>query len=299
MSRLYDFLQKANTAPGMEDSNPASSEVRQVLAVLNMPTPPPGDTQPEVPKSVEVEQVQIRPAARLVVHTDPGGPTADRFRLLRVRLRELARAGSLRTLLVTSPLPQDGKSTVALNLATALAEGGARRVVLIDADLHASTLERQLGLQGHPGLTECLRDGRNPIDAVRRVEPLGFFLLHHGQAPGNPSELLQTAPFSALLQSLSSRFDWILIDTPPVLALTDALSMSRHVDASLVVARAGRTPREAVDEAVMLLGRKQVMGVLLNGVEHLQKGYSNYDRYYARKKSAGRPPAEYGDREPG
>ena len=91
-------------------------------------------------KDIEVEQVEVLPESRIVFHNEPRSPGADRFRYLRMRLRELWDAGKLRSLLITSPLPQDGKSTIALNLATALAEHGKRTVLLIEADLHHPTL---------------------------------------------------------------------------------------------------------------------------------------------------------------
>ena len=230
----------------------------------------------------EPVRVEIGPAARLVVHTDPGGAAAARFRLLRVQLRGLSHKASLRSILITSATPQEGKSTVALNLATALAEGGSRSVLLIDADLHRSNIERVLGLKARPGLAECLGRSQNPDQFVTRLDPLGWHLLPHGEAPGNPSELLQTAPFAGLLQDLLRRFEWILVDSPPVLPLADAVSLSRHTDASLVVARAGQTPRAAVEETVSLLGERCVLGVLLNGAESIGKGYSKYYRYYKR-----------------
>jgi protein-tyrosine kinase len=191
--------------------------------------------------------------------------------------------GKLRSLLITSALPQDGKSTVALNLATVLAQGGKHTVLLIEADLYHPSLAQRLGLRARPGLAECLESGLDPISAIRRLEPLHCYLLQAGEYHGNPTELLQSDLLPGVLQRLSPYFDWILIDTPPVAPLTDALLISQHVDGCLLVVRADRTPREAVEEAIKLLGTKRVLGILFNGAEGLNRLYSKYYGYYGKK----------------
>ena len=271
------------------------SESRQILSVLL----PEGGGHPETPEkcseflNIPVEEVHIDPASRIVSYTDPSSPGADRFRFLRMRLRELWNTKKLRILLITSPLPEDGKSTIAMNLATALAEGGKRSVLLIEADLHRSPLTGQLGLKGGPGLGECLEGGLNPLSAVRRLEPLGWYLLTAGQPQRNPTDLLQGDALSVVMQKLSPHFDWILIDSPPVNPLTDALSLGRQANASLLVARAGRTPSEALEKAITLLGRQHVLGVVLNGVEEVDRLYSGYYTYSGNNNgSISRGPTE-------
>jgi capsular exopolysaccharide synthesis family protein len=200
-----------------------------------------------------------------------------------MRLRELKAAVNLRKLLITSPLPQDGKSTVALNLATALAEGGKRSVLVIEADLYHPTLAQRLELPIRPGLGECLEKGLDPLSAIRHLEPLGWYLLAAGESSANPTELLQSEALAQVLQRLSSHFDWILFDTPPVAPLTDAVSLSRHVDASLLIVRAGCTPQESVKEALAALGQKHVLGIIFNAAEGLNRLYSEYYGYYEKK----------------
>jgi capsular exopolysaccharide synthesis family protein len=228
---------------------------------------------------ISVEEVQVQPGSRIVVHTDPGSAGADRFRFLRMCLRELWSAGKLKSLLITSPLPQEGKSTIALNLATALAEGGKRTVLLIEADLHRPTLTEQLGLERRAGLADCLEGSLSPFSALRRLEPIGWYLLPAGETRRNPTELLQTEAFAGVLQKLSPHFDWILIDSPPVIPLTDALSLARLANATLLVAREGRTPREAIEKAIAVVGRQRVLGIVLNAVEGLDRMYSGYYGY--------------------
>jgi capsular exopolysaccharide synthesis family protein len=230
-----------------------------------------------------VEEVTVKPDCRLVFLTDPSSPGADRLRLLRMRLREFQDLAKRQKVVITSPTPQDGKSTIALNLATALAEGGKRSVLLVEGDLHHPSITERLGLKARPGLADCIQRSLDPLLAIQRLKPLNFCLLQAGKTPGNPTELLQSGLVSGILDSLGSHFDWVLIDTPPVVPLTDALSFSRHADASLLVVRAGQTPRKAIEDAVERIGQKHILGIVLNGAEGLNRMYSKYYGYYEKK----------------
>jgi capsular exopolysaccharide synthesis family protein len=201
-----------------------------------------------------------------------------------MRLRTLKTLGKLKSLLITSALPQDGKSTIALNLATVMAEGGKHSVLLVEADLYHPSLSKTLGLPARDGLAECLENGVDPISLLRRLEPLQWYLLPAGTPHGNPTELLNSDSLPRVLQRLAPYFDWILIDSPPVAPLTDALLISQHVNASLMVVRADYTPREAVEEAMKLLGPKKLLGVIFNAVEGLNSMHSKYYRYYGKKR---------------
>ena len=229
---------------------------------------------------VPVEAVEVRPASRLVAHTDPTGPAAGQFRHLRLRLNQVWNAEKLKTLLITSPLPHDGKSTVSLNLAVTLAEGGKRAVLLIDGDLHRATISKDLGLTDRHGVAECLENGTDPCALVRRLEPIGCYFLPAGKKRKNPSELLQSEALPRMMDSLHRHFDWILIDSPPVAPLTDTLSWKARADATLLLARAGHTPTQAVEDALNLIGRKHVLAIILNGVSGLDRLYSKYYKAY-------------------
>lgn len=236
----------------------------------------PADELAQVP----VERVKLEESSRIVFRADTDDPGADRFRFLRMRLREYWTMGKLRTLVITSPHPGDGKSTVVLNLATALAEGGKRSVVVVEGDHHRPAIGRALGLEAAPGLAECLADGLDPVAALRRIEPLQWHLLQAGKSERNRTELLQSDALAGVLGRLRRLFDWVLIDTPPVIPLADTLVMARHSDATLLVVRADRTPAEAVEEALTLLGPKQVLGMVLNGAETVNQMYPKYYGYY-------------------
>jgi capsular exopolysaccharide synthesis family protein len=255
----------------------------------------PSADRDELP-AVPVESAEILPETRLVFHTDPRSPSADRYRLLRMRLRELGKAGKLKTLLITSPLPHDGKSTVCLNLATALAEGGRKNVLLIEADLHQPGLTGKLGLKTWTGLAECLEGTADPRSAIRQIDPLNWCLLPAGGLLANASELLQTAALAGVMSKLSPHFDWIIVDSPPVLPLSDATSLTRYADATLIVARADRTVREALDETIAIIGRQRIAGIVLNGVNAFNRSYSTYYKSYKPYYSGNTSQSEDKDR---
>ena len=201
-----------------------------------------------------------------------------------MRLQEWRGLATLRSLAISSAMPGDGKSTIALNLATTLAENGKRSVLLIEGDLHLPSLAKALNIPAQPGLAECLENGVDPIMHIRRLKPLQFFMLQSGQAHGNPTELLQSAALPRLLEGIGPYFDWVLIDTPAIAPLTDALTISRYCDGTLLVVRADHTIREAVDDAVSQLGAERLVGIVFNGAEGLNRYYSKYSKYYGRKK---------------
>jgi capsular exopolysaccharide synthesis family protein len=230
-----------------------------------------------------VEKVHLSAGSRVAMLTDSRSPGADRLRFLKMRLLELRQLAKLRSILITSPMPKDGKSTIAMSLATSLSERGQRSILLIEADLHQPSVGKSLGLRLKPGLAECLENGLDPLPLLHRLEPLGWYLLQAGNSRGNPTELIQSDALKPLVERLTQYFDWILIDTPPVIPLTDALSLSRQVDATLLVARAGRTPREAIEQALTVIGRKHVLGMVLNGADSLNRLYSEYYGHYGKK----------------
>jgi len=229
--------------------------------------------------AIRIESVEVGPAAEIIVYNDPRGVLADRCRFLRAHLRPLGSSDKLKSLLITSPFPHDGKSTVALNLAIVLAERGKRKVLLIEADLHHPTITHRLGLDhyGLAGFAEYLEgEVSNPLSLIRQVDPIGIYLLPAGKPHSHPTELLQTDAVAGMMQSVREHFDWVLVDSPPVKPLSDALLLRQRTDATLLVLRAGRTLSSAVDEAVALLGKKNILGMVVNGVEGIERAYSRY-----------------------
>jgi receptor protein-tyrosine kinase len=230
-----------------------------------------------------VVDARITPETRIVVATDLSSPGADRFRFLRMRLRELRSAGNVRTVLVTSAMPQDGKSTVAMNLATVLADGGKSSVLLIEGDLHRPSVAAALGITPGRGLAECVETGVNPMSVIQKVAPLGWYLLQAGSTRENPTALLQDEALGTVMDTVRHHFDWTVIDTPPLAVLTDALLLGRYADTSLMVVRANATPKPAINEALARLGTSHVFGIIVNGESELNEAASRYAGYYKKQ----------------
>lgn len=232
-------------------------------------------------------------ADRLAMVRDPLGPAAEAFRSLRTNLTFATPDRTLRSILITSSLPEDGKSTVATNLAVAVANQGSN-VLMVDGDLRRGVVHAILGANRDPGLTDVLA-GRVPLtEAIQQVD-LGsgakVSFLSTGFRPPNPAEVLGSKRMAALLDGLTSDFDFVIIDTPPVTAVTDASVLGTRVDGVLLVARAGYTPRDAVKFSSDQLRRvhANIIGTVLNDVDPRRDGsyYGAYGEYrtYAAESS--------------
>jgi len=230
-----------------------------------------------------VETSPVDPKTHLIVHSNPRSAGADRFRLVQMRLRHFQTAKKLKNLLITSPLPGDGKSTVSLNLATTLAENGKRSVLLVEADVYRPSLLAKLDLRPWPGLTECIESKGDPMLSIRRIDPLGFYLLPAGH-PTEGGNFLQSAFTAQLIEGLAGTFRWILIDSPPTTPMAEILALKAQADGTLLVARAGATPREAIEESAQILGRDHILGIILNGVEGITRSYYKYYGYVHPKR---------------
>ena len=238
-------------------------------------------------KSVPEVEAQLGPESRIILKRT-NSIERDRFRFLRTRLQEVRELAGLQSLLITSPLAQDGKSTIALNMATTLAERGKRSVLVIEADLHRPSLTQRLGLESSSarvatGLGQCLKENVKALSCVVRVNPLDWYLMPAGKPVEDPTELVQSERWGEVMEELTPHFDWILVDSPPLIPLTDGVSLAKKCDASILVVRAERTPREMVKEALSLLGKKHVLGVLFNASESVNATYSKYRSYYSDK----------------
>jgi len=201
--------------------------------------------------------------------TDPFSPATEQFRMLRVRIdaRREAGDGAL-TLAVTSAFPAEGKTSVALNLAVVAAQEPERRVVLVECDLRRPRIGQLLARPPVLGLSDVLA-GKATLDSVivDLSTPPGMSMVVAGRPPQNPVELLGSEAMRRVLEHLRRRFDTVIVDSPPAMHFADASQLSTHLDAFLLVARSGRTPREALARTWRLLGSERVIGVVLNDVD--------------------------------
>lgn len=201
----------------------------------------------------------------LIAAHQPQSVEAESYRDLRTNLHFMLLAGRMKTVLVTSSLLGEGKSTSAINLAQALAQAGGR-VLLIDADLRRPALAAQLGLERMVGLTTVLIGEADLEDVSQPLETEGLDVLTSGPIPPNPSELLGSDAMRTLLESAAERYDYVVVDSAPVLAVTDAVALSRFVDGALVVAQCHRVKKQQIAAALAKLDSvdARVLGVVAN-----------------------------------
>jgi capsular exopolysaccharide synthesis family protein len=216
------------------------------------------------------------------------GSMVEQFRSLRSRLQEFRAMNRLQSLLVSSGVPQEGKSFIAANLALSLALYKSSKVLLIDGDMRRSTMQEYFGCQAHPGLSDYLSGKCELLDVIQRPSPasapsrliapfLNNFALVPGGSVGDKAADLAGSPrFEELLRLASDHFDWIIVDSSPVIPVSDAVSMGRACDAVLLVARAGLTSYPVAQRAQHELKASNIIGFVLNAV----KNPPSPDSYY-------------------
>ena len=209
---------------------------------------------------------------------------AERFRTLRSRLYQIAATHPVRRVLVTSSLAAEGKTFITANLGQSFVRQPNRSVLLIDADLRAARLHLPFGASATPGLTEYLR-GEADESQIIQVGPEGnLCLVPSGSQVSNPSELLHSERMRQLLDNVSHIFDWVLLDSPPALAVHDASILADMCDGVLFVVRAGATEYTLAERAVAEFREKNLLGVVLNRVEK-SDAYGGYYYGYAAEKA--------------
>ncbi len=327
MSRIYDALQKAESDRKAEQQDatvavqehPAAKErfaaaitpqldgeVRPELPPASVSAAPPAAYVPSAAATGRVQapaagldafdpsQVAARPwslsSERLPALLDRG-PAVEQFRSLRSRLFELRDIKPLKSVLVTSGLPQEGKSFVAANLAMSLARHKNSKVLLIDGDMRRYTLHQLLGCQSHPGLADYLAGKATPAEIIQRPEideqapgtiqsMLGNVMFVAGGNGGDKAaDLSGSSRFGQFVRDASRYFDWIIVDSSPVLPVSDAVNLARSCDGVLLVARDGVTKFKVAQRAQAELKAANVLGFVLNAVQEAPHGdgYYGYD----------------------
>ena len=206
---------------------------------------------------------------------DPRSPVGEELRLLRANVQAIAQKRRLRCLAVVSALPGEGKSTISLGLAAALAREQGSRILLVESDLRRPAISLDLGLSPHPGLVEWLNGELEQVP-VRFVDPGGFFLLGAGVALLERPEDLGSARMDALLRAARDGFDLVLLDATPILPVADVMLIQDFVDGFLLVVRSRMTPRAAIHDALGRIRAEKVIGVVLNDQREYRGSYMAY-----------------------
>ncbi len=215
---------------------------------------------------VDAETYEPSAAPRVVTLTHPNHPAAEQYRVLRYRLECLARSG-FKALAFTSPQSGEGKTTSVVNAALALGRGGRNRVALVDADLRRPGVAAMLGLRANKGLCDIVAGRASLDDCLWRFGSDELYVLPAGNVPDDLAATLYDPRLGDLLALLKQRFDFVLVDTPPVLPLADVPTLARDLDGVLLVVRANHTPKELVNAAIDALYGVTVHGLVLNEVD--------------------------------
>jgi capsular exopolysaccharide synthesis family protein len=215
----------------------------------------------------------------LVAATAPNSPAAEQYRLLRTRLENGSRGRRSHFVLVTSPGAGDGKTVTSANLALTMAQEFHHTVVLVEADMRKPALAGLLGVRPEPGLVDVLVGAATLDEALVTAPGQNLFVLPAGLAAGRSTELLASAMMARVADALRSKFDRIVIDTPPV-TLADTHVIARLADGVLMVVRSGVTPRPALEHALAGVDRERLIGMVLNEVDTAPGEYA-YARVHA------------------
>ncbi|MFN8487890.1 MAG: polysaccharide biosynthesis tyrosine autokinase [Caldilineaceae bacterium] len=252
----------------LDDSVKSAEDLQKTLGVTVL------STIPQIPSSGEGD-------ARLVMVNNSSVPAMEAYRLLRTNLQFTMIDRILKLLVVTSSSPREGKSLTAANLSAAMARAG-KRVVLVDADMHRPTQHRLFKLINNMGLTTALLNDQLPLDSLLQATTVPELLvLTTGPLPPNPAELLSSRRMHEILAKLTDRFDIVILDTPPIMAVSDAIILASFTDATLLVTRFAKTRRDLAKQALNALRQvnAHVSGIVLNGIAVGKSGYYNYGYY--------------------
>jgi len=285
MSRLEVALRRARTLehdsdrpPSVAAIAPAADRLHDALATLMAP-------YPDVPAiDVELSPAAAATAAaeKLVTAQKLEQSTVEQYRKLAATLHHAQVERNLRVVMVCSAVSGDGKTLTSTNLSLTLSDSYHRRVLLIDADLRRPSVHNVFEVKNHTGLSECLQaDTERKLPLVQASPYLSLLLA--GRPDSDPMSGLTSDRMRRLIREATENFDWVVIDTPPVVLLPDANLLAAMADAAILVIGAGKTPYRLISRAVDLLGRNKILGVVLNRVERssLAVGYGYGYGYYS------------------
>ncbi len=287
MSRIHEALKKAEQERGTSESTPqivADQVVLDAMAGTNTAVP----ARPAISAPAPVaatSDILVSRSRRTDWRPDPKTMLfftgeehlygMEEFRTLRSRLYQAREKHPLSKVLVTSPLPKEGKSFVTANLGQVLVRQQGKRVLLVDADLRNPHLHSVLGAEAGPGLSEYLAGGIDEFSVIQSGPMENLFLIPAGNKNENPAELVASGRMKTLLHRLEPLFDWIIVDSPPAVAVSDAAQLAKYCDGVIMVVRSNATPFDIAQRARQEFG-DNLVGVVLNGIDTLP----TYSQYY-------------------
>ena len=305
MSRIHEALKKAEqdraATQGSTIQPPVSSAaVLDVpplpeAAVATMPPPISSGSMAAFSGGYSLDELLARCpqqewkpdlSTMLFLNGNDGTQGTEQYRTLRSRLYHLRERMNLKSILVTSSLPQEGKSFTASNLAQVLVRQHGRRVLLVDADLRGPRLHQMLGTAPEPGLSEYLLGQNEEISIMQRGPLADLFFIPSGVHIENPAELVGNGRLRLLLQRVEPLFDWIIVDSPPAVPVSDASVLAKDCDGVLIVVRANVTPSDVARKARMEFPDQSLIGIVLNGADNHAAPYSRYYYEVYEKKVA-------------
>ena len=306
MSRIHEALKKAeqeraanpgNTAQASFATAPvADPQVFPVSSAGTMAPTAPGSPMPAFGSQFSVDgllarcpQLEWKPDLRtmLFMNGDDGARGTEEFRTLRSRLYHIREKITLKTLLVTSALPKEGKSFTASNLAQVMVRQHGRRVLLIDADLRGPRLHLMLGTTAGPGLSDYLQGKNDEFSIMQRGPMENLFFIPSGTGIEDPSELVGNGRLKVLLQRVEPLFDWIIIDSSPAILVSDASVLAKACDGVLMVVRSNSTPSDVARKAREQFPDRSLIGIVLNGTNEETVPYARYYyEAYEKKETA-------------
>ena len=224
-------------------------------------------------------ETDVTEESHLVCCTDSHGPAGEAFRLLALRMRHLRLRRQLKTLLITSTVPGEGKSVVAANLACALAAGEREKVLLLEGDVRRPSMARVFGSPAAAGLCNYLRGERDLVTCIYHLAKPGIWILPSGENLGEDREVIQSPQLADLLHRVNSWFEWVVIDSPPVLPLADTTEWGRLADGILLVARPAITQKRKLQKGLEALDPDKLIGAIMNSSSGTANGDYSYYRH--------------------
>jgi capsular exopolysaccharide synthesis family protein len=289
MSQIFDALHEsvAEALGNRSHGLPTARDLLQVVERKN--TGATSGSEPATP-SASCEGLPQFPSAKVVLpefskfvcFNENESLAAEKFRFLATRLRHIQQKRFLKRLIITSSVAGEGKSMVAANLSHALA-AGKQQVLLLEGDLRRPSLGRQLGLGRLPGVSEMLQDGSSGLN-IYRLEGSELCVLLAGDVHSNPLEFMEPGKLAGLMDRISIGFDWVVIDSPPVLPLADTSMWMRLADAILLVTRPGVTSKRQLQRSFEAVEQSKLLGSVLNAST---EAITNHYYYHYASRSAG------------